>query len=78
VAAPLAAVDIPGAAPAADQAVAIPTELFRQQIRNAIRRWRMAFRAWREENAKAHATAKPAACCSAPPPGSNQTREGKS
>ena len=27
------------------------------------------FKAWRENNAQAHAKSKPGACCSAPPPG---------
>ena len=73
----LPAVAIPGVVPAAGQAVATPTDLVRK-LRSAVRRWRMVFRAWREENAKAHATAKPTACCSAPPPGGNQKRESKS
>lgn len=68
---------IPVVVPAAGQVVATLTETFRK-VRNAVRRWRMAFRAWWKENAMAHATAKPAACCSAPPPGSNQKRKGKS
>jgi len=42
----------------------------------AVRRWAVAFRAWRDENAKAHAEGRAPACCSAPPAGAT-ARSGK-
>lgn len=36
---------------------------------SSLARLRDSFRAWLKCNARAHARAKPRACCSAPPPG---------
>jgi hypothetical protein len=43
--------------------------------RRAIRRWRAAFRAWREENARMHAASTPSPCCSRPPPGKRAAKK---